>query len=149
MKKLQFKIIINANVEKVWHTIFDADSYRKWTEVFQKGSCFEGSWDKGSEIRFLAPDENGKMMGMYSFINENIKYKFVSIHHKGLIISGVVDTSNEDFHKWSDSYENYTLNELDSDTELITDMCIPEEYMKMMEETWPLAQQALKSLCEL
>lgn len=53
MKKLRFAIKINSPEEKVWKTMLEPESYRKWTEAFTEGSYYEGSWQKGAKIRFL------------------------------------------------------------------------------------------------
>lgn len=81
MEKLHFSVQIKAPKEKVWDTMLDDETYRKWTTAFSPGSYYEGSWDEGSKILFLAPDENGKLSGMTSIIAENRPYEFISIKH--------------------------------------------------------------------
>ena len=85
MQTLKFSVLINATPEKVWNTMLQDATYRIWTREFHEGSYFEGSWEKGSEIHFLGPDENGNMGGMYARISANIKHEFVSIQHLGFI----------------------------------------------------------------
>ncbi|MDP1553200.1 MAG: hypothetical protein Q8M06_09320 [Methanobacteriaceae archaeon] len=62
MENQQFSIVINAPKEKVWHTMLDLDTYKIWTEPFMPGSFYEGNWNQGSKILFLAPDEEGKIL---------------------------------------------------------------------------------------
>ena len=144
-----FSIIIEANKSKVWHTMLDDRTYRIWTQKFQEGSYYEGSWDKGSDIRFLATDNEGKTMGMFSQVNENIPYEFVSILHKGLISGDTIDTTSEECKKWDTSCESYRFNAINSEsTELIVEIRIPDEYSKMLEEMWLVALQSLKEICE-
>lgn len=148
MTKIHFEITIDADVKKVWHTMLDDRTYRIWTQTFQEGSFYEGSWDQGSEIRFMAPDKDGKNMGMLSRIKENRKYKFVSIVHLGMITGDTIDSSSDESKKWAESYENYTFIEMGDKTELQIDMNVPDEYSKMMSDMWPTALDALKSECE-
>jgi hypothetical protein len=148
MKTLHYTIDINADKKTVWDTMLNDVTYRKWTTAFHEGSYYEGSWDQGSEIRFLGPDDKGGLSGMYSRIKENIPYEFVSIEHLGMITNGVVDTTSEEVKKWTPAFENYTFKEEAGHTILSVDMQTPEEYEKMFNEMYPKALQILKSLCE-
>lgn len=149
METIQFTSLINASKEKVWHTMLDKKTYEEWTKAFHEGSTYEGSWEKGSEIRFTAPNEEGKPEGMFSKIQENIPYQFVSILHIGFISNGVVDTSSEQVKKWTPAFENYTFTEKDNNqTELKVEMQTPAEYRAMFEGMWPKALKTLKELCE-
>ncbi|MES2543802.1 MAG: hypothetical protein V4548_02875 [Bacteroidota bacterium] len=148
METLKFSILINATKQKVWHTMLDDKTYREWTTAFHSGSFYEGSWDKGSEIRFLGPDENGKMGGMFSRIKENIQYEFISIEHLGMINNGVIDTTSEEVKKWAPSLENYTFTEIDNQTEVKVEMQIANEFATMFDEMWPNALKILKRISE-
>ena len=148
METIKQSILINADIKKVWHTMLDDKTYRVWTAEFGPGSYYEGSWDKGSEMRFLAPDEEGKHRGMFSRIKENIPYQFVSIEHLGLIADGKVDTTSDEVKKWAHAFENYTFRAKDGKTEVVMEMQLTPEYKKMMEEMWGRALKVLKDLCE-
>ncbi|MCL8309770.1 hypothetical protein M9Y90_03655 [Leptospira interrogans] len=149
METIRFSILIDADVKTVWHKMFEDSSYRIWAKEFHEGSYFEGSWEKGSEIRFLAQDENDKPQGMYAKIRENIPYQFISIEHIGLISGGVIDTESEEVKKWTPAFENYTFQEeSNGKTKLIIEMQTIEEYKSMFEEMWPKALKSLKELCE-
>ncbi len=148
METIQFSIVINANKQKVWSTMLNDKSYREWTKEFHAGSYYEGSWNKGSEIRFIGPDNDGKLQGIFSRIKENVEYQFISIEHLGLISNGIVDTTSEEVKKWAPSFENYTFTEKGDKTELKVEIQIDAEYKSMFEEMWPRALKALKSLCE-
>jgi len=140
--------MINTDKQKVWRTMLGEKTYPLWTKVFMEGSYFQGSWEKGNEILFLAPDENHKLLGMKSTIKENIEFQFVSITHLGMITDGEVDSTSDEFKKWTNCYENYTFTEIGNQTKVIVDMHVPEEYASMMVETWNPALELLKSLCE-
>jgi hypothetical protein len=145
---LHYSIHINAGRATVWTTMLEDRTYREWTRPFRDGSYYEGSWKKGSEIRFLAPTDDGGEAGMVSRIKENILHEFISIEHVGLIANGEVDTTSDEVKKWTPAYENYTFIENGMGTELRIDMQIEEEYVPMMNEMWPDALKVLKALCE-
>jgi uncharacterized protein YndB with AHSA1/START domain len=147
MQKLHFSILINAPKEKVWHSMLDDEPYRQWTEVFAAGSHYVGSWDKGSKIRFLAPQDNGNA-GMVSRIAENKPYEFISIEHVGEVRNDKEDTTSDAVKSWSGAQENYTFKEKGGATEVSVDMDIVDEYREMFEQKWPEALQRLKDIAE-
>ncbi len=144
MKKLQYKISINASKETVCDTMLDKESFKKWTEIFMPGSYYEGSWEKGAKIKFLAP--NGE--GMSSVIAENKKYEFISIKHLGIIKNGDVDLESKEAKEWVPAFENYSFNEQNGTTEVKVDVDVNEEWIKYFNETWPKALNVLKEICE-
>ena len=148
MQKLNFKIDINAPKEIVWNTMLEDKTYREWTEAFSPGSHYVGSWDKGSKILFLGPNEQGVMGGMVSRIKENRLYEYISIEHLGVVQDGKEDTTSDAVKQWAGSLENYTLNEREGKTELSVDMDINDDYKEMFEDMWPKALQKLKELSE-
>ncbi|MCP9762843.1 SRPBCC domain-containing protein [Lacihabitans soyangensis] len=148
MQTLKFSALINATREKVWDTMLQDTTYRMWTKEFSEGSHYEGSWEKGSEIRFLGPVEEGDMGGMYSRIKENVEHEFISIEHLGFISKGIIDTTSEGVKKWTPAFENYILLPKENQTELLIEMETSPEYAPMFEEMWPRALSTLKNLCE-
>jgi uncharacterized protein YndB with AHSA1/START domain len=151
MKKLQYSIHIKAPKEKVWHTMLDDPTYRQWADAFSPGSHYIGSWEKGSKILFLGPDEEGKTRGMVSTIAENIPYDFISIKHLGEVIQGVEKIENSDSGVWANAYENYTLLEKDGFTDLQIELDAanaPDEMFDMFNDMWPKALEKLKRLAE-
>jgi hypothetical protein len=148
MKTIEFSILINADRKKVWDTMLNDKTYRLWTKPFHAGSYYEGNWKKGSEIRFLGPDENGDIGGMFSRIKDNVEHEFISIEHLGMINNGVVDTISEEVKKWAPSFENYTFTNKGNQTEVKVEMQIADEYATMFNEMWPNALNELKRLSE-
>jgi uncharacterized protein YndB with AHSA1/START domain len=152
MKKLNFSIHINAPVEKVWHTMLDDATYRQWTQAFSgpgsSGSYYQGSWDKGSEIIFGGPMEDGTFMGLIGRIVENEPYKFISIKYMGMIKGDVRDTESDQVKGWAESYENYIFKEKDGGTLLSVELNLTEDDAKMMEGIWPKALEKLKDISE-
>lgn len=60
MEKLHFSTNINAPREKVWDTLWNDNSYRKWTSAFMEGSYAEtDNWKEGSKVLFLSPGGDG------------------------------------------------------------------------------------------
>ena len=149
MQKLNFSIVINAPVAKVWNTMLDDKTYRVWTEAFAPGSYYKGDWNKGSKILFLGPGENGES-GMVSRIKENRKHEYISIEHLGMILNGKEDTSSEEVKAWVGALENYTFKEKNGATELLIDLTgnFADEFAAMFEGMWPAALQKLKELSE-
>jgi uncharacterized protein YndB with AHSA1/START domain len=148
MQTLHFSIVINAPKEKVWKAMLDDATYREWTGVFMPGSHYVGTWDAGSEIQFLGPDEDGKMGGMLSKVAENRPNEFLSLEHMGVITDGVADTTGEEALVWKGAHENYTLNDKDGGTELVVDTDTDEDNRSIFAEGWPRALQKLKEIAE-
>lgn len=149
MQKLHYSIDINAPIKKVWDTMLQDETYRKWTGAFNEGSYFKGSWDKGSKILFLGPDpQTGEEGGMVSRIAENRPYEFISIEHIGIVSNGIEDTTSDMAKKWTPAFENYTFTEKDGITTLEIDMDSLEENAEMFNQMWPLGLQKLKELSE-
>ncbi len=148
MTTLHYSVLINAGRTTVWTAMLEDRSYREWTRPFRDGSYYEGSWKKGSDIRFLAPTDDGGEAGMVSRIKENIPHEFISIEHIGLIVNGEIDDSSEEVKKWAPAFENYTFIMKGTATELHIDAQVDEEYVPMLNEMWPKALQALKTMCE-
>jgi hypothetical protein len=144
MKKLHFQISIKAPKEKVWNAMLEPETYTIWTSEFMPGSYYEGSWDRGSKIKFLIPAGDG----MSSEIAENRKYEFISIKHLGIIKNGVEDTESPEAKTWTPAYENYTFTEKAGATDVRVDLDTDSEFEKMFGEIWPKALLKLKQICE-
>lgn len=156
MKKLQFKVSINAPVAKVYDFMLGKNSkstYEQWTSLFNPTSTYEGSWDKGNKILFVGIDEKGEKGGMVSRIAENIFNRFVSIQHYGLLKADKEITDGPEVEKWANGFENYTFEENNGpdsyrDTTLTVDLDTAEDFLDYMNQTYPKALDKLKELCE-
>ena len=142
---LHFSILIHAPREHVWRTMLHSPTYERWTAAFCEGSRYEGSWDAGSTIRFLGPQGDE---GMVATIAEHRPAAFVSIRHLGYIHGGVDDTTSEAVRAWAPCHENYTFTDADGGTLLQVDADVFGDFEAFLAEHWPLALQALKTLCE-
>lgn len=149
MRKIIKSIDIRASREAVWAAVINDAKYRLWASAFGEGSYFEGGWQEGDTIRFLALDEEGRRMGMVSQIVVSDHLKDISIRHQGLISDGAEDYTSEDALKWAPAYENYHLEAIDGQTTRFTvDAEITEEYYDMFDELWSVALEKLKAVCE-
>lgn len=146
--KLHFEIPINADIHKVYSTMIDEQGYRDWTAVFNPTSRFEGSWEKGSKIRFIGADENGKEGGMVSRIRENNPDQFVSIEHLGVFQDGEEIMTGPEVDSWAGGLEDYSFREVGGKTIVSVDVDTTEEFKPYMEETYPKALEKLKEICE-
>lgn len=151
MKKLQFKVSINASATKVYDLMLGINSrstYEQWTALFNPTSTYEGSWNKGSKILFVGTDEKGEKGGMVSEIFDNIPNKFVSIRHYGLLKDNVEITEGPEVEKWANGFENYTFEENNGTTSVTVDLDTTEDFVDYMNESYPKALSKLKEICE-
>jgi hypothetical protein len=145
--KLHFEIDIQASPEHVYERLTDDLYYRMWAAEFYPGSYYEGSWDKNASIQFLGVGKEGKLQGIFSRIEENIRNRFISIEHLGVIVDGE-KVSNPDASSWMGAHENYTMEKAGDFTRLSIDIDNIEEMGEYMQETWPKALNRLKEICE-
>ncbi|WP_338847291.1 SRPBCC domain-containing protein [Massilia sp. W12] len=145
LKHIQFNITIHAPASTVWRTVTEADSYQRWTSAFSAGSYYEGSWEEGAKIRFLAQPSGD---GMLSEIAQSRKDEFISIRHLGMISNGVEDTSSDAVRAWAPCYENYTFVSIPAGVNLLIELDVPAEWEQFMNEAWPQALLLLKQLSE-
>lgn len=149
MPKINESIQINATAKKVWNAVTDKDNYKVWTEPFSPGSYFEGNWEEGSKILFLAPDsESGLNSGLVSVIVENRPFTFISIKHIGEVNKGVEDTTSEQVQAWAPFFENYIFEEKNGVTTFTVDMETTDEYHSQMLSMWQSALLKLKEVAE-
>lgn len=151
MTKLQFKVSINASIDKIFDCMLGLSSkstYEQWTAMFNPTSTYEGSWDKGSKILFIGVDEKGEKGGMVSRIVENISNQFVSIQHYGLVNAGKEITEGPEVEKWANGFENYTFEESNGNVVVTIDLDTTEDFVGYMNEAYPKALDKLKEICE-
>lgn len=141
---LHFSIEITASAKHVWETMLNHGTYEEWTTAFDPSSTYEGTWEKGSEIRFVSTTSGG---GMVAEIAEANPFTYISVKHLGELKDGVVTAFP------SPAFENYTFTEQGTTTVLEVEMQMeftPETlFMKeMFEGMWPNALLKLKEICE-
>lgn len=145
MERKTFKKTIHAPREKVWNVLWGEKTYPEWTSPFSPNSRVETDWKKGSRVLFLGGDNRD---GMISEVAESIPNEYLSLRHLGAINNGVEDLDSERVKAWAGAQENYTLKDVDGNTELLIEMDLQENESQQMEKIWPLALDKLKQLSE-
>lgn len=138
MEKLHFAVEMDAPVHTVWQAMFGDATYREWTSAFHAGSYYEGSWDVGSEIRFLGPDDDGSLSGMIARVIENRTDALVTLEYLGEVLGGVEHTG--DSTRFFGGHESYSFRESGGVTTVEVDVD--------SEQMWPLALARLKEVAE-
>lgn len=144
LERKEYKISINAPREKVWNILWDDTTYREWTAAFHPDSYAVSNWNEGDKILFLGGEGNG----MVSRIAQKRPNEYMSFEHLGEIKDGVEDTTSERVKLWAGSYENYTLNDNNGNTDLIIDIDLSGEFVEMFNEMWPKALAKVKEIAE-
>lgn len=144
MQTLKFSIDINAPASIVWTVLWDDATYRKWTTAFCEGSYAVSNWNEGDTVHFLSPSGDG----MYSKIHKKIDDKFMSFNHIGNIKNYEEMPIDEETKNWSNSFENYELNEANGITNLQVTIDALEQYVSFFNGTMPKAMELVKNLSE-
>jgi len=145
MKKLEFKILIAANRKKVWETMLNPVTYKKWVNVSWPGSYYEGDWKQGEDLRFISPGRGGTM----AHLVECKLYEYILAKHIAVInADGSLDKESKIAQGWIGTTESYTFSEQNGETTLTTEVNITPEWAQMFNDGWPQALAALKDLCE-
>jgi hypothetical protein len=137
---LTFDVSIKAPRKVVWEVMQAPESFSIWTAPFAEGSRYEGSWEQGETIKFLAPDGNG-MIGVIKGIQ---LHELISIEHQGVIENGVEDRSVS----WAPMYEDYRLMDEGDGTALQVNVDTLDENESFLAEAFPKALLELRRLCE-
>jgi hypothetical protein len=141
MPSLNHTITIHAPKTHVYQLMLADKSYREWTSEFAQGSYYQGTWNKGAQILFLAPGGGG----MNARIAENKPAEFVSIEMLSEVRDGVPNT----LRQWHDVFENYTFSETQGITTLQVEISgVPNEWAEDLNTKWPKALAKLKVICE-
>lgn len=144
MKTLTFDVTIKAPRHLVWSTMLGAETYKAWAAAFSEGTYYQGSWNVGEKILFLATSGDG----MVSVIAENRTHEFVSIKHLGMIEKGVEDTTSEKVRAWAPAYENFRFADVSGGCHLTVTLDTAPDWEQYMLDTYPKALALLKELCE-
>lgn len=144
MKTLHFTTTINAPAEKVWKTLWEDETYRKWTSAFSEGSYALSAWKEGARVHFLSPSGDG----MYSEIAKLIPNELMSFRHLGEMKGGKEQPETDASKQWAGAMENYTLKSNGNATELNVSVDITNEHAAYFEGVFPKALENVKNLAE-
>jgi len=119
------------------------EGYAQWTALFNpQGSWFEGSWEGGSHIRFVGPNEHGVLCGIKATVAQRIDYHSLTLkdlcYYEG----------DHDSEIWENGYERYTLHPSGSETHILVEAHVPSQVAEYMSSIWPRALARLKVICE-
>lgn len=145
METLNYEIIINAPIQKVWETLWNEETYTKWTQYFSPESRMETDWKIGGKTYFLDANGNGIISTILS-----LEQPFeVVFSHLGTIKNGIVDTLSKEVEQWSGAKEQYFLRSIDENkTEVRAITHVEQEYQEMMNIAFTKGFQELKNLAE-
>jgi uncharacterized protein YndB with AHSA1/START domain len=145
MKHLEYKIVISAPAKKVWETMLEKESYKKWTAKSWPDSSYDGKWTKGEKIKFTGSDGSGTLA---EFL-EVKPYERILARHIAVLGQGGVEDRTSDLSKgWIGTTEEYRFSEQNGKTTLTVVMETTPEWAKMFDEGWPTALEELKKLAE-
>lgn len=142
MNTLEFNILIDAEPALVWDTMIAPETYTIWCGEFAEGTWFEGSWDQGASIRFLAPDGGG----LNAVVEESVPHRSIRLRHLSMFKDGQeLPLATEG---GTPTYERYAFTPAGERTRLTVTMdCNPED-ADYFRKVWPRALARLRSLCE-
>ena len=145
MKKLEFKIEIATDRQKVWNTMLNPKTYKEWVSASWPGSSYEGIWKQGENLKFVSPSQGGTM----ATIVELRPYEFILAKHIAVIdAGGNEDRSSELAKGWIGTTESYTFTEKNGKTEVKIEINTYPDWEKMFKDGWPNALKKLKEISE-
>lgn len=144
MENLRFSVEVAAPAQRVWNVMLDLDTYRQWAGAFHDGSTYEGGWNKGDEIRFLGPNDDGTASGLIGTIVENRPHEFVLIRYLGDVQNDVENREGPAVGL----HESYSFSETGGVTTLVVELEVPDEWADDMRGMWPDAIGSIKRLAE-
>ena len=145
MKKLVFKIDINADRKKVWNTMLNRETYEQWVAVSWPGSSYVGDWKKGEDIKFISSSGEGTK----AHLDELRPYDYILANHVAVVLKGGKEDSESDIAKgWVGTTEAYKFSDRNGKTELTVEIKTSPEWESMFSEGWPAALKKLKEMSE-
>lgn len=145
METLAYTTNIKAPSPTVWKMMTGPDTYKEWVGVAFPGSRYEGTWEEGTEIRFVGDDGSGTLARLtHVEPNRVAESEHIAILRKG----GTVDTTSEEARNWTGMRENYYLEEIDGGTRIRVEMHVRPEWKEMFDESFPTILTKLKEMCE-
>ena len=148
MERLQFNTQIKAPLEQVFKTMLDKEGYKQWTSVFCSTSDFEGSWNQGEKIMFVATNKEGKREGMLGRVKAYVPNDFVSVEYYGMVDGDQEVTEGETADGFRGMYENFSFEPSGHGTNVTVDVDVEAAFKSYLSETYPKALNRLKEICE-
>lgn len=138
---MHFEIEINAPKEKVWDTLWQEETLRKWAGLLDPGTYMDGELKKGNEVQFISAEG----YGVTSLVAELVPDQFILFKHRA-------DTQDKGLHsrddQWTGGEESYLLTSKGSITTLTMTFDVPPELERAMSISYPKALKRVKELSE-
>jgi uncharacterized protein YndB with AHSA1/START domain len=146
---LRFDAMIQAPVEKVFTLMFAEETYSEWAKIFNPTSYCIGDWQKGSLMKFLGTDEEGKAGGMITKVAERIENQCLLLEHIGVIKDGEELLEGPAVDAFKGAREQYYYAAFSADTTALqVVMDSTGEWDEYFMSTWPTALEKIKEICE-
>ncbi len=139
-------VTIKASPARVWEVLFTDHYYRRWTVPFSPTSHFEGTWEQGTDMRFLDGEGNGQVSHVSSRVEEQeLVLAYQHEIKEGLSVEDAIAKAKAS--GWYDAKESYFLDSTtEGETILTVSLDIPPQGMEFMIEMW---ESALKLIVEI
>ncbi len=145
MKTLNYEKVIHAPIPLVWKLLWDAESYKEWTQFFGTGSEMKSDWKIGGKTYFVDAENNG----LVATITALREPEEVIFSHLGYLKNGVENIKGEEVEEWSGAEEKYFLRAIDENTtELRVVTHVISQYEEMMNDGFNKGLDLLKKLAE-
>jgi hypothetical protein len=145
MKKLEFKIDINANAKKVWDTFLNPETFKEMTSVSHPGSYYKGQWKKDENIKFLSAREGGTLANVVDLR----PFEYILVKHVAVLnADGTEDRNSQQAKGWIGTTEEYNFIPRDGKTEFKVVVNTTPEWEKMFSDAWPNNLKKIKEICE-
>ena len=78
MKELQFSVEIHAPKEKVWDTLWQDETLRKWVGIIDPGTYMVGDLKEGGKVQFIS----GNGYGVTALVEKLVAGEFLLFRHQ-------------------------------------------------------------------
>lgn len=139
---MHYSIEINTKKEKVWDTLWQDETFRRWASVIDPETYMIGELKEGNEVQFISV-ANG--YGVTSLVEKVTPGKFLLLRHQ----ADTQETGEQEREKeWTGGEESYTLTEKDGITTLVVAFDVPTELEEYFTVNYPKALKLVKELAE-
>ena len=141
MKQMQFFVEIHASKQRVWETLWQDETLRKWAGIIDPGTYMVGDLKEGNEVQYIS----GNGYGVTSLVKKLIENEFLLLRHSA-------DTQKEGHQErekeWTGGSESYSLAEKNGLTTLTVAFDVPDDMEEYFEINYPKALEQVKLLAE-
>jgi uncharacterized protein YndB with AHSA1/START domain len=142
MEKLQFSVEIHATRQKVWDTLWQDETFRKWAGIIDPETHMVGDLKEGNEVQFISV-ANG--YGVTSLVEKLVPGEFLLLrHHADTQEEGKREREKE----WTGGEERYTLTDNNGTMTLTVVFDVPLELEEYFRTNYPKALEQVKKLAE-